>query len=178
MQSRRSALHRTDWLDVLSAKMTVVDRTLPDLQASLIPDRSVRKPHGRLQSPSADHRSVENVATAAQAPAVDQHYCDAAQNAHFALRAAVPLPASRAEQAGRIGNVAGIEERTKLNGEEAVAVNVLVHLPVRQEIAAAKRSRALAASGGAGVAAQPQIIVALDAELEELVEGHAAQRSA
>src|SRR5258707_7309138 len=90
----------------------------------------------------------------------------------------VKEPALRAKQIGSVRDAAGVEEWTKLHSEETIAVNVLVHAEVRQKIAAAKRRGALAAVGSASVAAQPQIVVALDAELEELIERHAAQRGA
>src|SRR4029077_3948641 len=116
--------------------------------------------------------------SAAQIAAVNQNHGDAYQHAHLTLRPGVKQPAVRTEQARRIGNAAVVQEGTKFHGEYPIAVNILVHLPIGEEVAAAEGRGPLAPAGGARVAAQPQVIVALDAELEKLVEWHGAQRGA
>src|SRR6266849_5870721 len=125
----------------------------------------------------AKNRAVENVAAAAQVPAVGKHNSNTAEHAHFALRAGVPQPLPRTEQTGRIGDGAGVEKGAQLDGENAIAVDILVQLPVGQEVAAAERRCALATAGGAGMSAKPEIVVAFDAELKEVVDGGAAERA-
>ena len=62
--------------------------------------------------------------------------------------------------------------------DDAVAVNVLVHLPVFEQVVAAQRSAAFAPVARADVGAQGKIVVALEAEDEELVEGRLAEGAA
>src|SRR5260370_32159734 len=126
----------------------------------------------------AKNRAVKNIATAAQVAAVRKHDRDAAQHAHLALSAGVPQPLSRTEQTGRIGDGAGVEKGAELHGENAVAVDIFVQLPVGEEVAAAERRCALAPAGSAGMSAKPEIVVAFDAELKQFVERGAAERAA
>src|SRR5260370_6979482 len=125
----------------------------------------------------AKNRAVKNIATAAQVAAVRKHDRDAAQHAHLALSAGVPQPLSRTEQTGRIGDGAGVEKGAELHGENAVAVNIFVLLPISEEIAAAERRCALAPAGSAGMAAQPEIVVPFYPELQKVVQGVAPHRA-
>ena len=57
-----------------------------------------------------------------------------------------------------------IDKRPELHRKNAVPVNVLVHFPVREKISSPQRRRALPAIVVPACAAQPQVVVALDAQ--------------
>src|ERR1700682_6135777 len=120
------------------------------------------------------HRAVENVLTAAQVPTIGDDHSDASEYAHLALYTGVPQPFTRTEQAGRIGDGPGVEKGAELHRENAVGVDIFVLFPIRQEVAAAERRSALPSAGGAGMPAQPEIIVTFDAQLKKIIEGHPA----
>ncbi len=67
------------------------------------------------------------------------------------------------------------KKRAELEFDESVAVEVLVELPVFEEVVAAERRAAFAAVARADVGAEGQVVVALEAEDEELVEGRLAE---
>src|SRR5262249_43625542 len=75
-------------------------------------------------------------------------------------------------------NGAGVEKRADLHLEYAIVVEVLVEFPVGQKKAAAERRGPFAAVDGGGVAAEPKIVVAIEAELEKVVERRRARCSA
>src|SRR5882762_3876663 len=118
-----------------------------------------------------ENRSVENTFSAAQVPAVGQDHGQTSQDSDLRLCASVPEPALRSEEAGRIGNRTPIKKWAELHGEKTVLINVFVHLPIGQKKSPPKRSGPFAAVESSRVAAQPKVVVALDAQFEQFVEG-------
>jgi hypothetical protein len=84
----------------------------------------------------------------------------------------------RAQLGAGIGDLANVGEGAELHSEQTVAVNVLVQLPVFEQVVAAQRSAAFAPVARANVSAQGKIVVAFKAEDEELVEGDLAEGAA
>src|SRR6202047_1756728 len=73
---------------------------------------------------SAHDGAVKNIATAAHVPAVGKHNRNAAEYPHFSLRAGIPQPLARTEQAGGIGDGAGVKEGAEFYCENAVGVDI------------------------------------------------------
>src|SRR5207253_9236287 len=69
-----------------------------------------------------------------------------------------------------IRNGSNVHKWPEFHCEESVPVNVLIHFPVSQKISTTERRCSLAPMIGSGMSAQPQIVVALDAQLKEFIE--------
>src|SRR5579864_4383443 len=125
-----------------------------------------------------DGRNVERVAAAAQIPAVRERHRHTRHNPELQPRARVPQPPVSAEDAGRIGDLAGIEKRAQLDFEKRVGVNGPVRISIEEEVSAAEWSAALLTVVGADVCAKRQVVIALETQDEQLVERDRAEYSA
>src|SRR5438105_4790096 len=122
--------------------------------------------------------SVEHAFSSAQAAPVGKDHLHAPKDAHLALQAGIPQPAPRAEKPRGVRDSAMVEEWSELDSEKTIPVNILIHLPVRKEISPPEQRSSLPAVHRSGMAAEPQIIVALHSELEKLIERGFASRCA
>src|ERR1700730_8031000 len=120
---------------------------------------------------SRENGTVKNALSAAEIAAIREEDGHAAKHLHLALNAGIPKPALRTEEPRGIRDGATVEKRSKLQGEEAVLVDILVHLPIRQEVSPSERRSALSPIDCAGVSAKPEVIVAFDAQLEKFIDG-------
>src|SRR5262249_803270 len=129
------------------------------------------------QPASVQHGWVEDVVATANIVGIRSDHRDS-KNLYLALEPKVQQPLPRAEQAGLVGNRSGVDQWTEFDLHKAGAINVFVEFPIGQEIPPAKRGVAFAIFQRAFVAAQPQIVVALHAKLEQFIQrGMPSQRA-
>src|SRR3989442_1091064 len=116
-------------------------------------------------------RAVESVAPRPQVPPVGKDDPDAIEQRDAHLEADVPEPARRAEGSGRVIDAACVDEGSRPNRPERAGVDRPLQVAVGEEIAGAERTAPLPPGEGAGVAAQREVVVPLEPQAEELVQG-------
>src|SRR5262249_3144148 len=91
--------------------------------------------------------------------------------ADFGLHSQIPEPDLRSQAGGRVGDLAVVQERAQFEADECVVIDLLVEFPVGEEIVTSQRGAAFASVASSDVRPQPEVVIALEAENEELVEG-------
>src|SRR5215470_15878953 len=88
--------------------------------------------HGTARR-SSQSLSVEYAFSTSQIESIRENSRDATEDSHLALQARIPLPTVRTKESRRVGNGSTIQKRPKLHGKQTVSIDILVHLPIRQE---------------------------------------------
>src|SRR5258708_27217756 len=89
---------------------------------------------------SSENRPVKDALAAREIAAIGEKHSHTAKDLHLALDAGIPEPALRTKQACGIPDGAAVEKRAWFNREDAIPIEILVHLPIRQEISPPKRA--------------------------------------
>ncbi len=90
---------------------------------------------------------IEGIIAGAEVFAVGENQ-PAAEDAQLGLRAGVEEPPVRAQLGAGIGDFAHVDEGAELQMEQAVAVKILVQLPIFKKVLAAQRSASLCGRRG------------------------------
>src|SRR5574341_536829 len=115
---------------------------------------------GKMTAVSSKHHNIERIVARAQVLPVGK--CNPQpEHSDFSLRSQIPEPGLRTQPRGRVGDLAAVQERTQLDANQRVVVDVLVEFPVGEEIVTSQRGAAFAAITNPDVRPQPEVVVAL-----------------